>query len=97
MAVVPCRWSIIGGHEAEAVVRLAEAGVIAAAEELIDGLGVAVGGEDVEQLVEAHAERVDLAVREVLDAAAVELEAEDVARLSCGFRGRPCLSRGCRC
>src|SRR5262245_10339614 len=71
--------------EAEAVVWLAEAGVVAAAQELIDGFGVAVGGEDIEVFVKAHAEGIDLAVREVLDAAAVELEAEDVARLHVDF------------
>ena len=83
--------------EAEAVVRLAEAGVVAAAEQLRDRLAVAVGGEDVEQLVEAHAERVDLPMREVLDAAAVEPKAEGVADCSCRFRGRPSPSRGYCC
>src|SRR5207244_126735 len=58
---------------------------VAAAEELIDGFGVAVGGEDVEVFVKAHAERIDLPVREVLDAAAVELKAERVAGLHVNF------------
>ena len=57
--------------EAEAVVRLAEAGIPGAAEQLIDRPAVAVARVEVAQRVERQAERVDLAVREVLDVRAV--------------------------
>ena len=57
--------------EAEAVVRLAEAGVVAAAQELLDRLRVAVAGVEVAQRVEGQAERVDLAVGEVFEVRAV--------------------------
>ena len=63
---------VVGHHlgaEAEAVVRLAEAGVPGAAEELVDRPAVAVAGVEVAQRVERQAERVDLAVGEVLERA----------------------------
>ena len=66
---------------AEAVVRAAEAVVVAAADQQHDRPGVAVGVEQVALRVEGHAERVDLAVGEVLDPGAVEADAVGVAAL----------------
>ena len=60
---------------AEAVVRLAEAVVIAAAEDHHDRLGMAVSRELVAHPVEAHAERVHLPPRHLLDRGAVGAEA----------------------
>ncbi len=84
------------GAEAEAVVRLAEAGVVGAAEELVDGLRVAVGGEEVAQRIEREAEGVDLAVGEVLDARAVGPEAVDVARVHVDFVAVAAFDARCR-
>ncbi len=63
---------VVGDHlrgEAEAVVRLAEAGVVAAAEQLIDRLAVAVGGVEVAAAGRSQAERVDLAPGVLLERA----------------------------
>ena len=65
--------------EAEAVVRLAEARVVRAAEQQVGRLRVAIGREQVAERIECQAERIHLAVREVLDVRAVGPEAVDVA------------------
>ena len=49
--------------------RLAEARIPAAAQQLIDRLRMAVGRVEVAQRIETQAERIDLAVRELLDMA----------------------------
>src|SRR5256885_4789566 len=50
-----------GRREAKAVVRFAEARIIAAAQELIDRLAVAIGGVKIAEGVETKSERIDLA------------------------------------
>ena len=74
MPVEPWSCVIIVGAEAQAVVRLAEAGIVGAAEQLVDRQRVAVGRVQVAQRIERQAERVDLPVREVLDVRAVRRE-----------------------
>ena len=73
------------GGEAEAVVGFAEARIITAAQELIDGLAVAIRGIEVAERVEAQSKRVDLAPGVLLDAPAVEGEAIGVARIHFHF------------
>lgn len=67
------------GGVAEAVVGLAEDGVEAAVDILVDGHGVAIGGEEIAEGVEAETEDVGLAVAEFFDAGAVRAEAEGAA------------------
>ena len=69
------------GAKAEAVVRLAEAGIARAAQELIERLAVAVARIEVAERVERQAERIDLPVREVLGMRAVGLHPVGVARV----------------
>ena len=66
-------------REAETIVRLAEAGIVAAGEELKERFAVAVGGEQVPQRIEGEAEGIHLSVRVMLDARAVETHAVGVA------------------
>mgnify|MGYP000266768896 CR=1 FL=1 len=60
----------------QAVVRLAEAVVVRARDQLRDRLRVAVGRVQVEPRIDRHAERVHLPAGPHLDTAAVRLEAE---------------------
>ena len=66
--------------------RLAEAGIPGASEELIDRPAVAVARVEVAQRIERQAERIDLAVREVLGVRAVGPHPVGVAR---AHRDRP--------
>src|SRR5262249_39558482 len=68
------------GAEAARVGRLAEAGVAAAAQQLVDRLTVAVARVEVAERVERQAEGVHLAPGELLDAGAIGLDAVGVAR-----------------
>ena len=95
MPVEPCDVLHDLRAEAEAVVRLAEARVVRAAQEHVRGLRVAIGREQVAQRIEGQAERIHLAVREVLDVRAIGAEAIDVAPIRAGSPGRRCLARGC--
>src|SRR5687767_1631972 len=74
----------MGDHfraEAESVVRLAEAGIISAFQELVEWPRVAVRGIEVAERIERQAEGIDLAPGELLDFAAIGLDAIGVARL----------------
>ena len=80
----PGRAMVVGHHlgaEAEAVVRLAEAGIPRTPEKLIDRPAVAVARIEVAQRVERQAERIDLAVGDVLGVRAVGLHPVGVARV----------------
>ncbi len=80
--------------EAEAVVGLAEALVVAAAQEFGDRFRLAITGIEVAQGVEGQAERVDLTMRDVFEARAVRLETVDVARLEGDGLAVAALDRG---
>ncbi len=75
---------VVGDHvgaEAQPVIRLAEAGVVGAAQQLIDRPAVAVARVQVAQRVERQPERVDLAVGDVFGVRAVGPHPVGVARL----------------
>ena len=74
-----------GGREAEAVVRLAEARIVTAAQELIDRFAVAIGGVKIAERVEAKPERIDLAPGVLLDARAIEPDAISIAGIHLHF------------
>ena len=69
------------GRKAEAIVRLAKARIIRAAQELVDRRAMAVGAEEIAAIVPAQAERIHLAPCVALDARAVEPDAIRVAAL----------------
>ena len=83
-AADPCR-AVIGVHhlgaKSQAVVGLAEAGVISPSRELIERLAVAVARIQVVERVERQAERVDLSVGEILGMRAVGPHPVGVARV----------------
>ncbi len=84
---------VVGDHlgaEPQAVVRLAEAGVPGAPQELIDRPAVAVARVEVAQRVERQAERVDLAVGDVLGVRAVGPHPVGIARVHLDRAGGPC-------
>src|SRR5437867_3615131 len=61
--------------------RLAETGIVAAANKLRDRLRMTVGRVEIEPRIERDAERIDLPVRENFDSRAVGSKAKDVAAL----------------
>ncbi len=69
------------GRVAEAVVRLAEAGVIAAAQELIEGGAVAIGAEEIAPVVPAQAKGIHLPPRVLLHSRGIHADAPRVAAI----------------
>ena len=68
------------GRKAQPIVRLAEALVVAFAQQHRHGRRVAIGGEQIAERIEAEAERVHLPPGELLDRRAVGPKAIGVAR-----------------
>src|SRR5436190_5261463 len=74
------------GGEAKAVIGFAEARIIAAGQELINGRAVTIGRVKVAERVPTKAEGIDLAEGVLLDARAIEPKAVGVAGIHFDFR-----------